>query len=211
MRSPARARNSSVTSPSVGATWGTEGSLGRLHAAGGGGARVGLDLRVARARARPHPSRDRGDQLRAGRDGDALHVHRVDADDEPRLELLARVRVHPHRLVRRRRRDPSGGHPPEHEGLRAPRRDRHDRAAHLHQRLHDAHLGRRGASGAEPVPDADDRDRRASRSRSRTSARSASSSRRSLRSGSCSSTRRSGSRCGRRRSTPTRRASSACA
>ena len=45
----------------------------------------GGDLRVARARARADPPRDGGHQLRAGRDGDVLDVHRLDADDEPRL------------------------------------------------------------------------------------------------------------------------------
>ena len=36
-------------------------------------------------RIRPHPPLDGRDQLRPGRDGDLLHVHRLDPDDEPRL------------------------------------------------------------------------------------------------------------------------------
>ena len=47
---------------------------------------------VARTRDRADPPRHGGDQLRSGRDGDVLHVHRLDADDEPRLFVLAGVR-----------------------------------------------------------------------------------------------------------------------
>ena len=41
--------------------------------------REGRRLREPRARARPHLPRDRGDQLRAGRDGDGVGVHRIPA------------------------------------------------------------------------------------------------------------------------------------
>ena len=96
-RSRGRATSCARTSPSDGATSGTDGRrrLRRLHAAGRrpGSPRAAI-YALARARARDHPPLDRGHQLRAGRDGDALDVHRLDADREPRLELLARVRRH---------------------------------------------------------------------------------------------------------------------
>ena len=44
------------------------------------GLAIGGDLRLARARARAHPPRDGRHQLRPGRDGDVLDVHRLDAD-----------------------------------------------------------------------------------------------------------------------------------
>ena len=86
---PGRATSSPATNPSARATWATDG---RLLPAGRRGARVGGDLRVARARARADPPRDGRDQLRAGRDGDVHDLHRLDADREPRLVVLAGVR-----------------------------------------------------------------------------------------------------------------------
>ena len=77
---------------------GTDGAVlptGRL------GPRLRRHLRVARARARADPPCHRRRQLRPGRDGDVLHLHRLDADDEPRRRLLARVRDHAARVVRR--------------------------------------------------------------------------------------------------------------
>ena len=97
-----RAPSCARTSPSGGATSGTDG---RLPAAGRRrGSRRAAIYGVARARARPHPPRDGGHQLRAGRDGDVLDVHRLDADDEPRLAYWPAFAVDARRLVRRRRR-----------------------------------------------------------------------------------------------------------
>ena len=56
------------------------------------GPRARRDLRLARARARADLQGDRGDQLRAGRDGDVHHLHRLGADGAPRPLLLAGVR-----------------------------------------------------------------------------------------------------------------------
>ena len=53
--------------------------MAQLPAAGRERARVGRDLRLARARDRADPPRDRRAQLRAGRAGDALGVHLLDA------------------------------------------------------------------------------------------------------------------------------------
>ena len=76
-------------------------SDGRVLPAGRRRARHRVDLRRARARARVDPPRDRGDQLRPGRDGDVHDLHRLDADREPRRERVARLRRHA-------RRSPSG-------------------------------------------------------------------------------------------------------
>ena len=105
-----------------------------------------------------------------------------------------------------------GDHPADREGLRAARRDRHDRPAARAQRPRDAGSGRRrGARHAEPVPDPHDRHRRRrdldpGHRHDRRRARAPWSC-----SGRSSSSRSSGSRCARRRSTRRRRGSSACA
>ena len=134
--------------------------LRRVHAAGRLGPRVGRHLRAPRARARDHPPLDRSHQLRAGRDGDALDVHRLDADVQPRLELLAGVRRNARRLVRRRRRHPPRGHPAGRARKRAAHRHRHDRPARRHQRLHHLAVERRAAAAREPVRHGDVRHRR---------------------------------------------------
>ena len=82
--------------------------LHRLHAADRLRPRVGRRLRPARSRARDHPSLDGRHQLRAGGDGDALHLHRVERSREPRLAVLARLRRDAADLVRRRRRASTG-------------------------------------------------------------------------------------------------------
>ena len=89
----------------------------------------GVDLRLARARARPHPPRDRRHQLRPGRDGDVLDVHRLDADDEPRLGYWPAFAFTLLASFVGGVGDPPGRDPAEREGLRAARRDRHDRPA----------------------------------------------------------------------------------
>ena len=79
-------------------------------------------------------------------------------------------------VVRRRLRDPPGGDPPRRARIADSRRDHHDRPAAAAQRARDLDLDGRGARGPEPVPRRHVRDRRASRSRMRTSARSPSAS-----------------------------------
>ena len=169
-----RAPSSATTSTSAGAisatdetTWPT--SCNRSYPDSRRG-----DLRLARARPRADPSRDRRHQLRPGRDGDLLDLHRLVADREPRLAVLAGVRGHADALVPRRRRAPPDDHPARGGRLRAAGRDRHDRPAARAERPDDVDLVGRGPRGGEPVPHATRWTSAASRCRCRTSARSSS-------------------------------------
>ena len=156
-RSPARAPSSATTRPSDGATWGTDEV--RLLPAGRLGPRIGRDLRLARARDRPHPPRDGVINFAQGEMATFSTYIAWTLTDEPRLVVLAGVRRDARALVRRRRGGAPGRDPAERARLRAPRRDRHDRPAPDPQRAHHADLVGRGARGAEPVPVADDRRR----------------------------------------------------
>ena len=170
-RSPARAPSCATTNPSARATSATDG---RLLPTGGVGARLRRHLRLARARARPHPSRDGRHQLRAGGDGDVLDVHPLDADREPRLAVLARRRCSRSRLVRRRFRHPPARRQAGRARLGAARRDRHDRPAADAQRAHELDLVRARSTACTARSRPARSTSAASPSRSRTSARSAS-------------------------------------
>ena len=112
-----------------------------------------VDLRGARARARADPPRDRGDQLRAGRDGDVHDLHRLDADrrttagrtgppSSPRSSFAFVLGVGIQRVVIR----------PVERALGADGRDHHDRPrAHL-QRARRLDLVGRGRAFPSPFP-----------------------------------------------------------
>ena len=111
-------------------------------------ARAGRDLRLARAGARPDLQGDRGDQLRAGRDGDVHDVHLLEPDHASRLLVLAGVLRHDRDRLRRRHRHPARRHPPARAGERADGGDGDDRAARDLQRARRRGSGRRRSSSS---------------------------------------------------------------
>src|SRR4051812_16608088 len=117
------------------------------------GSRGRRDLRLARPRTRPHLQGDRGDQLRAGRDGDVHDVHRVRAD-EPRHDIrVVGVLRHAGIGVRRGRGDPADADPSARARERLDGRDGDDRAARDPERPRRVDLVAAAAVLPEPVPD----------------------------------------------------------
>ena len=164
----------------------------------------------ARRRARADLPLDRRRQLRAGRDGDVLDLHRLVARP-PRPLVLGRLLPHRRDLVLRRRGDRAGGDQAGRARARADGGDRHARPLLPRQRRRALDLVARGAEPAERLLDAGRSTSPGSPSRSRTSARSPSRWPRSRCSGSSSASRSSASPRARRPSTRRRRGSSACA
>ena len=145
------------TSRCAGATSATDGEL---PPAGRQRARVGRDLRLARARDRAHPPRDRRAQLRAGRAGDALGVHLLDAVDHgwsfwPAFGATIALSFGGGVAAR------ADGDPADPERPAARDRDPDDRPADRRQRPRHLDLGRRRAAVQRAVLDrADPRRRR---------------------------------------------------
>ena len=92
-RSRVRAPSCASTKASESRTWATEAIAAftwSVHPTGRRRAGDGASTRASRSRSCSSTAR-RSHQLRAGRDGDVLDLHRVGADHEPRLLVLAGV------------------------------------------------------------------------------------------------------------------------
>ena len=118
------------------------------------------DLRCARARPRPDPPRHGRDQLRAGRDGDVHDVHRLDADGEPRLVVLARVRRDARLCLRARPRRAAGRDRARLQRVGPDGRDHDDRARPDFNGLAGLIWSAEIRCVPEPLPERDVADRR---------------------------------------------------
>src|SRR6266540_4189058 len=143
------------TSRSGRRTWGIDGASRRRlvggRAAGCKRPRHRQHLREPGARDRDHLPLDGRDQLRAGRDGDLLDLHRLVADRGPEragLALRGRLRRRPRDLVRGRRPSRTRPHPASRTGSGADDRDGHAGARDRLERLDRMDLG----SGDEELP-----------------------------------------------------------
>ena len=121
-----------------------------FHQPGPGRHRHGRHLRLHGARRGHDLPGDRPSELRAGRDGDVLDLHRLAADAVGRA-LLGRLRPHAGALVRRRHRDRADAVQAAGQGAGADQRRRLHRAVRDHQQRRRPDLGLHHQAVSDPV------------------------------------------------------------